>query len=134
MVLIGYFPDFGVNVASTAVFQGDGVSSGLEFEAWRKLPKIVDMTKDLAAYAVVHSSHGFSEIWAYCVLLKVNPLLGSISLSLDLSPSNSVAAGTGGVIGPHYASSKSAMHGLLHWIAIRYAKEGIVGCLVCLRD
>ncbi|THH07469.1 hypothetical protein EW145_g3360 [Phellinidium pouzarii] len=36
-----------------------------------------------------------------------------------------VAAGTGGVIGPHYASSKSAMHGLLHWIAMRYAKEGL---------
>ncbi|KAL5508399.1 hypothetical protein ACEPAH_6018 [Sanghuangporus vaninii] len=38
---------------------------------------------------------------------------------------SSIAAGTGGVIGPHYASSKSAMHGLLHWIANRYAKEGI---------
>lgn len=34
--------------------------------------------------------------------------------------------GTGGVIGPHYASSKSALHGLLHWIAGRYAKDGIV--------
>ncbi|KAF5347792.1 hypothetical protein D9756_010252 [Leucocoprinus leucothites] len=33
--------------------------------------------------------------------------------------------GTGGVVGPHYASSKSAMHGLLHWIASRYAKDGI---------
>ena len=31
------------------------------------------------------------------------------------------------MIGPHYASSKSAMHGLMHWIATRYAKEGIVG-------
>ncbi|KAF9039130.1 NAD-binding protein [Panaeolus papilionaceus] len=38
---------------------------------------------------------------------------------------SSIAAGTGGVIGPHYASSKSALHGLLHWIAMRYAKEGI---------
>lgn len=38
---------------------------------------------------------------------------------------SSVAAGTGGVIGPHYASSKSAMHGLVHWIAPRYAKDGI---------
>jgi 3-oxoacyl-[acyl-carrier protein] reductase len=37
----------------------------------------------------------------------------------------SVAAHTGGVVGPHYASSKSAMHGLVHWIATRYAKEGI---------
>ncbi|ESK95402.1 3-ketoacyl-acyl carrier protein reductase [Moniliophthora roreri MCA 2997] len=38
---------------------------------------------------------------------------------------SSVAAGTGGVIGPHYASSKSALHGLLHWVASRYAKDGI---------
>jgi len=38
---------------------------------------------------------------------------------------SSVAAGTGGVVGPHYASSKSALHGLLHWIAMRYAKDGI---------
>ncbi|EJD01003.1 NAD-binding protein [Fomitiporia mediterranea MF3/22] len=38
---------------------------------------------------------------------------------------SSVAAGTGGVIGPHYASSKSAMHGLVHWIASRYAKDGL---------
>ncbi|KAJ7119575.1 NAD-binding protein [Mycena epipterygia] len=38
---------------------------------------------------------------------------------------SSVAAGIGGVIGPHYASSKSALHGLVHWLAVRYAKEGI---------
>ncbi|OTA93930.1 hypothetical protein M434DRAFT_21159 [Hypoxylon sp. CO27-5] len=50
MVVIGYFPDFGVNVASTAVFQGNGVSSGPEFEPWRKLPKIVDMTKETTIY------------------------------------------------------------------------------------
>ncbi|KAF4622201.1 hypothetical protein D9613_009360 [Agrocybe pediades] len=38
---------------------------------------------------------------------------------------SSVAAGTGGVIGPHYASSKSALHGLLHWIAMRHAKDNV---------
>ncbi|KAF8804070.1 putative 3-oxoacyl-reductase FabG [Phlegmacium glaucopus] len=38
---------------------------------------------------------------------------------------SSVAAGIGGVVGPHYASSKSALHGLLHWISMRYAKEGV---------
>ncbi|KAJ7117931.1 NAD-binding protein [Mycena crocata] len=37
----------------------------------------------------------------------------------------SVAAGIGGVIGPHYASSKSALHGLVHWLAVRYAKDGV---------
>ena len=38
----------------------------------------------------------------------------------------SVAAATGGVIGPQYASSKSALHGLIHWLSLRYCKEGIV--------
>nr|GAT57963.1 NAD-binding protein [Mycena chlorophos] len=38
---------------------------------------------------------------------------------------SSVAAGIGGVIGPHYASSKSALHGMVHWIAVRYAKQGV---------
>ncbi|KAF8881614.1 hypothetical protein BD779DRAFT_1545772 [Infundibulicybe gibba] len=40
--------------------------------------------------------------------------------------SSSTAQGTGGVIGPHYASSKSALHGLLHWLASRYAADGLV--------
>ena len=39
--------------------------------------------------------------------------------------------GTGGVIGPHYASSKSALSGLLHWISMRYAKEGVVRIFLC---
>ncbi|ETI20371.1 hypothetical protein G647_08406 [Cladophialophora carrionii CBS 160.54] len=38
---------------------------------------------------------------------------------------SSVAAFTGGVVGPHYASSKSALHGLVHWLAGAYAKKGI---------
>ncbi|KZT74115.1 NAD(P)-binding protein [Daedalea quercina L-15889] len=38
---------------------------------------------------------------------------------------SSVAAGNGGVIGPHYASSKSALHGLVHWMSLRYSKSGI---------
>jgi len=38
---------------------------------------------------------------------------------------SSVAAFTGGVVGPHYASSKSAIHGLVHWLAGAYAKKGI---------
>ncbi|KAJ7675445.1 hypothetical protein B0H17DRAFT_945792 [Mycena rosella] len=33
--------------------------------------------------------------------------------------------GIGGIIGPHYASAKSALHGLVHWLAARYAKDGI---------
>ncbi|OCH89055.1 NAD-binding protein [Obba rivulosa] len=38
---------------------------------------------------------------------------------------SSVAAGNGGVIGPHYASSKAALHGLVRWLSLRYCKEGI---------
>jgi 3-oxoacyl-[acyl-carrier protein] reductase len=38
---------------------------------------------------------------------------------------SSVAGFTGGVVGPHYASSKSAMHGLVHWLAGSVAKKGI---------
>ncbi|TVY17075.1 putative oxidoreductase [Lachnellula arida] len=38
---------------------------------------------------------------------------------------SSIAALTGGVVGPHYASSKSALHGMLHFLAGRYAREGV---------
>ena len=38
---------------------------------------------------------------------------------------SSVAAFTGGVVGPHYASSKSAQHGFVHWLAGNVAKKGI---------
>jgi 3-oxoacyl-[acyl-carrier protein] reductase len=38
---------------------------------------------------------------------------------------SSVAGFTGGVVGPHYASSKSAMHGLVHWLAGNVARKGI---------
>ncbi|RMZ82136.1 hypothetical protein DV737_g2184, partial [Chaetothyriales sp. CBS 132003] len=34
-------------------------------------------------------------------------------------------AAIGGVVGPHYASSKSALHGLIHWLAATYAKSGV---------
>lgn len=38
---------------------------------------------------------------------------------------SSVAGITGGVVGPHYASSKSALHGLVHWLAGNVARKGI---------
>jgi 3-oxoacyl-[acyl-carrier protein] reductase len=38
---------------------------------------------------------------------------------------SSVAAFTGGVIGPHYAASKAGLHGLTHFIAARVASDGI---------
>jgi 3-oxoacyl-[acyl-carrier protein] reductase len=38
---------------------------------------------------------------------------------------SSVAAFTGGVVGPHYAASKSGLHGLVHFLASRLAPHGI---------
>jgi 3-oxoacyl-[acyl-carrier protein] reductase len=38
---------------------------------------------------------------------------------------SSVAALTGGVIGPHYAASKAGLHGLMHHIAARVADRGV---------
>ncbi len=38
---------------------------------------------------------------------------------------SSVAAQTGGVVGPHYAASKAGVLGLTHFYASRYAREGI---------
>lgn len=38
---------------------------------------------------------------------------------------SSVAGFIGGVVGPHYASSKSALHGLIHWLSQMYCAKGI---------
>lgn len=38
---------------------------------------------------------------------------------------SSVAAFTGGVVGPHYAASKAALHGLMHHLAPRVAASGV---------
>jgi 3-oxoacyl-[acyl-carrier protein] reductase len=38
---------------------------------------------------------------------------------------SSVAAFTGGVVGPHYAASKAGLHGLVHYLASRTAAHGV---------
>ncbi|WP_331088266.1 SDR family NAD(P)-dependent oxidoreductase [Actinophytocola sp.] len=38
---------------------------------------------------------------------------------------SSVAAFTGGMIGPHYAASKAGLHGLVHFLAARVAAHGV---------
>jgi 3-oxoacyl-[acyl-carrier protein] reductase len=38
---------------------------------------------------------------------------------------SSVAAFTGGIVGPHYAASKSGLHGLTHYLAARLASSGV---------
>jgi 3-oxoacyl-[acyl-carrier protein] reductase len=43
---------------------------------------------------------------------------------------SSVAAQTGGVIGPHYAASKAGMHGLVHSYAALLARDGITANVI----
>lgn len=38
---------------------------------------------------------------------------------------SSVAAFTGGIVGPHYAASKAGLHGLTHYLASRLAADGV---------
>jgi 3-oxoacyl-[acyl-carrier protein] reductase len=38
---------------------------------------------------------------------------------------SSVAGLTGGIIGPHYASSKAGLHGLTHYLAGQVARDGV---------
>ena len=38
---------------------------------------------------------------------------------------SSVAAFTGGIVGPHYAASKAGLHGLTHHLATRVARDGV---------
>jgi 3-oxoacyl-[acyl-carrier protein] reductase len=38
---------------------------------------------------------------------------------------SSIAALTGGIVGPHYAATKSALHGLTHHLAARVARDGV---------
>jgi 3-oxoacyl-[acyl-carrier protein] reductase len=38
---------------------------------------------------------------------------------------SSVAAFTGGIVGPHYAASKAGLHGLVHFLAARVARDGV---------
>jgi 3-oxoacyl-[acyl-carrier protein] reductase len=38
---------------------------------------------------------------------------------------SSVAAFTGGIVGPHYAASKAGLHGLTHFLASRTARDGV---------
>jgi 3-oxoacyl-[acyl-carrier protein] reductase len=38
---------------------------------------------------------------------------------------SSVAGFTGGIVGPHYGSSKAGLHGLIHFLASRFAPDGI---------
>jgi 3-oxoacyl-[acyl-carrier protein] reductase len=55
---------------------------------------------------------------------RVAPGMGSRGFGRILFVS-SVAAFTGGVVGPHYAASKAGLHGITHWLASRLAGDGV---------
>jgi 3-oxoacyl-[acyl-carrier protein] reductase len=38
---------------------------------------------------------------------------------------SSVAAFTGGLVGPHYAATKAGLHGVVHFLATRVARRGV---------
>ncbi|KAH9857428.1 3-oxoacyl-reductase [Lenzites betulinus] len=77
------------------------------------------------------SPEQFEEIWrtntgtGYVLAQKCIPYMQEKQWGRIVFTS-SVAAGTGGVIGPQYASSKAALHGLIRWLSLRYCKEGVV--------
>ncbi|KAK7740409.1 hypothetical protein SLS62_011126 [Diatrype stigma] len=50
MIVIGYFPAFKDNVASTAFLEAKGDANAAEFDGWRKLPKIMDTSKITTIY------------------------------------------------------------------------------------
>lgn len=51
---------------------------------------------------------------------------GEFFLAICVLEMMTIRAATGGVLGPHYSSSKAALHGLMHWVARQYSKKGIV--------
>jgi 3-oxoacyl-[acyl-carrier protein] reductase len=66
---------------------------------------------------------------AFLVTQAVLPGMRARSFGRIINVS-SVAAQTGGVVGPHYAASKAGMHGLTHSYATLLAKEGITANVI----
>jgi 3-oxoacyl-[acyl-carrier protein] reductase len=70
---------------------------------------------------------GFERLGQQSLLLVTQAVLSGMRSAgwgriINLS---SVAAQTGGVVGPHYAASKAGLIGVTHSYASRFAKEGI---------
>jgi 3-oxoacyl-[acyl-carrier protein] reductase len=74
------------------------------------------------------------ELWAHTFAVNVTavwqltraPLPGMVERGFGrILLVSSVAALNGGVVGPHYAASKAALHGLMHHLAPRVAGSGV---------
>lgn len=72
----------------------------------------------------------FEQAWrvntlsAYQLTRLVTPDMAAAGFGRVIYNS-SVAGLTGGVVGAHYASSKSALHGMLHYLSPRLAASGV---------
>lgn len=66
---------------------------------------------------------------AFLVTQRVLPAMRAARFGRIIMMS-SIAAQTGGVIGPHYAASKAGLHGLMHSYAGLLAKEGITANVI----
>ena len=76
-----------------------------------------------------------AQVFALCLDVHSSqfiPALQQVSAAMTYAGrfNNQNTTGTGGVIGPHYASSKSALHGLVHWLSLRYCKHGVVSLIM----
>lgn len=76
------------------------------------------------------STETFQNTWK--VNVESNILLSQLCLPHMQSQgygriilTSSLAAFTGGIVGPHYASSKSALHGFIYWLAASVANSGV---------
>lgn len=66
---------------------------------------------------------------AFLVTQRVLPAMRAARFGRIIMMS-SIAAQTGGVIGPHYAASKAGLHGLMHSYASLLAPEGITANVI----
>ena len=94
----------------------------------------LDVLVPAAGVGAVHGLDVSLEVWqeALTVNLTAPWLLAQTALSGMTARRfgrilfvSSIAAYTGGRIGPHYAASKAALHGLTHSIASRTVAEGV---------
>jgi NAD(P)-dependent dehydrogenase (short-subunit alcohol dehydrogenase family) len=82
-----------------------------------------------AADPAVRPAHGKTRLWKNRLLLQYCfwRVFFFTIYSLEMM---AMRTATGGVLGPHYSSSKAALHGLMHWVARQYSKKGIVSVTI----
>jgi 3-oxoacyl-[acyl-carrier protein] reductase len=131
--------------AEIAADGGRAATFGADMRDANAPERLIDaVEKDLGAVDVLAANAGLSrpgsyeeiDATAFDETLAVN-LRAPYLLSRRVLPSmrergygrilftSSVAALTGGIVGPHYAASKAGLHGLTHFLAARGARDGV---------